>query len=122
MRKFRFYKESDGRWYIDLPEWTGSKADLEMVDGADTMLDYMLASTDGGKGGNEVIAYISETEFEGADVLALRCKAEDIGSGAYYSMQNYKGIEFGLNVWLCDVTLFVFNGKFPEKIYISVCQ
>ena len=113
MKKYRFYKEQDGSWFIDLPEWTGSKSDLQMVAGADTMLDYMA------EGNNEVSAYISEEEFEGADVLVLKCKAEDIGSGAYYSMQNYKGIEFGLDVWLCDVTLFVFNGIFPEKIFIQ---
>ncbi|MFN4885339.1 MAG: DUF6717 family protein, partial [Bacteroidota bacterium] len=27
------------RWYIDLPEWSGPRANLEMVAGADTMLD-----------------------------------------------------------------------------------
>jgi hypothetical protein len=27
------------RWYIDLPEWQGPRANLEMVAGADTMLD-----------------------------------------------------------------------------------
>ena len=27
------------RWYIDLPEWLGPRANLEMVAGADTMLD-----------------------------------------------------------------------------------
>jgi hypothetical protein len=116
MRKFRFYKEADGRWYIDLPEWTGSKADLEMVAGADAMLDYMA------EGGNEVNAYISEQEFEGCDYLRLEGKAEDIGSGAYYFMQKYRGIHIDLRVWLCDVTLFVFNGDFPSRIFISVCQ
>ncbi len=37
-RIFRFYKEEDNRWYIDLPEWEGSKEDLEMVLGADVLL------------------------------------------------------------------------------------
>jgi len=113
MRKFRFYKESDNRWYIDLPEWTGSKADLEMVAGADNMLDYMA------EGNNEVHAYISEIEFECADVLKLKGLADDIGNGAYYFMKKYRGIEINLSLWLCDVTLFVFNGKFPEYIFIA---
>jgi hypothetical protein len=26
-----FVKEEDNRWYIDLPNWEGDKADLEMV-------------------------------------------------------------------------------------------
>jgi hypothetical protein len=111
MRKYRFYKEGLN-WYIDLPEWTGSKADLEMVAGADNMLDYMA------EGGDEVHAFISEEEFEGADLLHLKSLAEDIGNGAYYLMKKYKGIDIDLTMWLCDVTLFVFNNKFPEKIYI----
>jgi hypothetical protein len=31
---YRFNKE-EGRWYIDLPNWTGGKAALQMVAGAD---------------------------------------------------------------------------------------
>jgi hypothetical protein len=30
-RMFKFYKESTGRWYVDLPEWEGEKAEIEMV-------------------------------------------------------------------------------------------
>ena len=29
------------RWYIDLPEWQGPRANLEMVMGADVMLDVL---------------------------------------------------------------------------------
>ena len=112
MRKFRFYKETDNRWYIDLPEWTGSKAELEMVSGADAMLEYMA------EGSNEVYAYISETEFEGSDTLQLKGLAIDLGNGAYYFMQKYRGIEINLDAWLCDVTKFVFNGDFPSRIFI----
>jgi hypothetical protein len=114
MRKFRFYKESDGRWYVDLPEWPGSKADLEMVAGADAMLDYMA------EGGNEVRLYISEKEFEGGDCLRLEGKAEDIGSGAYYFFHKYRGIHIDLRIWLCDVVLWVYEGKFPDKLFTSV--
>ncbi len=41
MKRLRFYKEEDHRWYVDLHEWNGSKEELEMVMGADIMLDYM---------------------------------------------------------------------------------
>jgi hypothetical protein len=37
----RFYRTTEDRWYIDLPEWKGSIADLEMIEGADTMLDKL---------------------------------------------------------------------------------
>ncbi len=46
MRRFRFYKDELNRWYVDLPEWEGDQAELEMVCGADTMLD-ILAQGDG---------------------------------------------------------------------------
>ena len=37
---YRFNKE-DGKWYIDLPDWTGTKGELQMVGGADTLLDHL---------------------------------------------------------------------------------
>ena len=41
MRNYKFYKEETGRWYVDLPEWEGEKAELEMVLGADTFLEIL---------------------------------------------------------------------------------
>lgn len=110
MRRFRFYKQSDGRWYVDLPEWTGSKDDLEMVMGADDMLLYMA------EGNNEVALNISEDYFENSDEL----KIQDTGVaiGAYYRIEKYRGVEIGLDVWLCPVMEFVFGG-YPEKLFIA---
>jgi hypothetical protein len=31
-------------------------------------------------------------------------------------MEKYQGIDFDLEMWLCDVTKFVFD-EFPTKIY-----
>ena len=36
-----FEKWEDGRWFVILPEWDGLQEDLEMVDGADTFLDFL---------------------------------------------------------------------------------
>ncbi len=109
---YKFYKESSGRWYVDLPTWEGSKAELEMVAGADSMLEYMA------EGEEFVQLILSEENFEGSDALNIieECKG-DIG-GALYLMTFYKGIQLNLEMWLCDVTKFVFN-KFPKIIYIS---
>jgi hypothetical protein len=112
MRTFKFYKESDSRWYVDLPEWEGPKAALEMVMGADTMLDILSQGT------GEVVMYMS-TEFqERCERLVFLHETPDIGEGAYYHMESYMGLEFNLDVWLCDVTKFVF-GDFPKEIYFS---
>lgn len=110
MTKYRFYKDPDNNWYIDLPEWPGQKAELQMVCGADTMLEYMA------EGNDIVFVYISEREFQGCDTLVML--PEVLPSGAYYLMQTMRGIEINLQMWLCDVTKFVF-GKFPEKLYLS---
>lgn len=114
MKHLKFYKEIDQwfgeRWYVDLPDWTGSKADLEMVAGADTMLDMI------GEGEREVHLNVSESYFEYSDELVFIEKADDIGNGAYYHLNKYRGIELNHRMWLCDVVLFIFTG-FPEQIY-----
>ena len=112
MKRLRFYKESDNRWYVDLPEWEGSKDDLEMVFGADSMLEYMA------EGEGQVWINISEEEFENADKLEFIKLATEIDNGAFYKLNKYRGVDIGLEMWLCDVTKFVF-GYFPKTIFLS---
>lgn len=113
MKKLRFYKESSGCWYVDLPDWKGSKADLQMVAGADTMLDYMA------EGKDEVELFVSEEAFEGGDLLQFIKPATELGNGSYYFLDKFRGIDIKLEMWLCDVTKFVFGGYFPDEIYIA---
>lgn len=120
MRKFIFNKEDNGRWYVCLPEWLGDKEDLEMVGGADTMLDIMS------EGNNYVLLYMSLEPVENFDTLELDALCCDYdffaqggpATGAFYKMKTYMGVEFNLTMWLCDVTKFVF-GDFPQTIYIK---
>jgi len=112
MKKLRFYKENNNRWFVDLPNWTGSKYDLEMVAGADKMLEYMA------EGEQQVWIILSEDEFENSDKLYFIRLATEIDDGAFYKLEKYKGVEIGLEMWLCDVTKFVF-GDFPKIIFIS---
>jgi len=80
----RFYRTTADRWYIDLPGWKGSIADLEMVQGADTMLDKVSDNT------NECALEMSDEPFEGADLISLVTDLSDsIGGGDYY-MERYK--------------------------------
>ena len=105
MRDFKFVKE-EGRWFVELDDWQGSRDDLEMVLGADTMLDILA------QGEGEVNVTISEEEIPCDFVLTK--KSED-GCGAWYELNSYL---FSFEVWLCPVTEFVF-GYYPEKLYIS---
>ncbi|AYL94666.1 DUF6717 family protein [Mucilaginibacter celer] len=106
---YKFVKET-GRWYIDLPDWPGVKADLEMVEGADIMLDYV------GEGSDVVELMLSETLFDGSSTLKLiEDYAEHVGGGIYL-LDEYNGVTLNQQMWLCDVTKYVFGGL-PESIY-----
>ena len=111
VKLLNFQKELSGKWFVDLPEWPGNKEDLEMVMGADAMLDYMCC------GEPEVALFLSTDMIEnhkfGPPKYVLDFK-EEIYEGATYNLSG-TGIE--LEVWLCHVTKFVF-GNFPHKIFI----
>lgn len=108
---YKFYKDPDNRWYVDLPDWTGTKADLEMVAGADTMLDYLSENT------NEVTLSISLDPIDGYDLIKLKELASDIGSGAYYTFTSFRGVDINVEMWLCPVLEFVFS-CYPDEMWI----
>lgn len=111
IKEYTFYQDPDTRWYVDIPEWEGEKADLEMVAGADIMLNYMA------EGSDKVRLMFSEEPQENFDTLVLQFETPEVGGGYYY-MGTYNGIEIKQAMWLCDVTKYVF-GKMPETIYVK---
>jgi hypothetical protein len=111
MKSFKFYKEHNNRWYVDLPEWAGSKDELEMIMGADDMLNIIS------QGEDTILLTISLEPFEGSNTLKKIEDTPGIG-GAFYLMESYKGLEYNLKLWLCEVTRFVF-GIIPENLYIK---
>jgi hypothetical protein len=78
MQTHTFYKEAYGGWYIDLPEYLeqgGSKGDLAMVAGADTMLDIVAGAN------NRLTITMDTKPFEGADEIRLvRVSEPSIGA------------------------------------------
>jgi hypothetical protein len=117
MKNYRFYKDEDG-WFVDLPEWEGDVWELQMVAGADIFLDVLS------QGKDEIYVTLSDTPFDGAEVLVYqeigRLEGFEMGSGAWYLLQEYMGITYNLKMWLCEVTKhpMVF-GHYPNKIYFS---
>lgn len=103
MREFTFKKEGD-RWFIVLPEWKGDKEDLEMVYGADTMLDILS------QGEIEVNIPFSLEPYDSKFRLEFDHEEFD---GSFY---NLKGKNHSIEVWLCAVTKYVF-GFYPQTIY-----
>lgn len=108
-REFRFYKESSGRWYVDLPEWKAAKWHLEMVAGADDVLDSLKS-----KHRNDVKIFVSLEPID--DALELtKIQNDPHGDGADYVYNNPK-TKRTESVWLCGVTEWYY-GFMPEKIY-----
>ena len=107
MRTFKFVKDIGSRWYIDLPEWDGDRSDLEMVMGADTMLDIIA------QGSQEVHVSISTEPFRQADTV-LTHKEDYLGGAWYYLSSTFHQFD----VWLCKVTKFIY-GEMPKKIYLK---
>lgn len=113
MNKYRFYK-NEVEWFVDLPEYLekgGSISNLEMVEGADTMLDIMSA------GKKEVILNMSTEKLDNSDRLTLKEKCEPLKGGAYYFMKEFEGKEINLTMWLCQVVEFEF-GEIPTNIFV----
>jgi len=112
MKEYRFYKEEDGKWYVDLPDFDGDKSALEMVCGADKMLELCA------EGKTEVTLKVDTEPFEGSDLLNY-IKPNELYGGAYYFMEQYQGEFIVLGMWLCEVMNFVFPNGLPEKLYIA---
>jgi hypothetical protein len=115
MKTLKFIKETNNRWFVDLPEWKGTKEALEMVCGADHMLDILAQGeyevtlnidTDRPENGNYRIKLVRAAALpeSGADYIAFAVIGDTLN-------------ELNFPIWLCDVTLFVY-GYFPEVLYI----
>lgn len=103
-----FEKEEGNRWFVVLPEYEGDHGDLEMVGGADKLLDFI--TTDG----RLVTIDVSDEAFPGASTLSL---VEHDDFGGTYSVSGIDG--FSRTVWLCNVMHYVFR-EHPEEIYFKV--
>lgn len=119
MMTLRFYKDEEG-WFIDLPNYLnvgGSKAELKMVLGADTFLDWLTPLGD-----TEISLQISTNvkEIRARDEVFHDRKGWDwlqradfipVSEGKYYNV----GPKY---MWLCPVTIYVF-GEYPNIIYFK---
>ena len=103
-----FEKWEDGRWFVVLPNYDGDQEDLEMVDGADTFLDFLTED------GLYVTVDVN-LEDSGDDSIILRLVAHD-EIGGTYQVENLS--EYEHDVWLCNVVHFLF-GEHPEIIYFK---
>ncbi len=113
MHSYRFYKNDSG-WYVDLPQYLqqgGDIDDLQMVEGADRMLDIIAGNA------QELELLVTIHHFQQADRLGLIEKCHPLKGGGYYFLQEYCGQPVNITMWLCSVVEFVF-GEVPAEIFI----
>jgi len=91
METFKFEKESDNKWYVVLPEWEGEHWELEMVMGADTMLDILA------QGESEVYASLSLEPIDNAICLEERFRHENHKRGAVMKAEALSKVDYSLN-------------------------
>lgn len=103
----KFYKEPNGIWFADIPEWTGDKWELEMVAGADKFLDILA------EGQDEIDVEFSTEPFENPR-YTLNLKEEGNGSGTYEII----GTNPQFDLWLCHMLTFAL-GRVPPAIYVK---
>lgn len=92
------------RWFINIP-YNGDANDLQMVDGADELLDEIAE----GRRIVRIIATISDN-ISKPDYILEKIKEDNMG-GTYTITGSVK------QLWLCNVTKLIFN-NFPNQIYI----
>lgn len=112
-----FTKESNNRWYVDFPNWPLSHDNLEMVAGADDLLDILNNNT------NHVSLQVYTKRPKEYNV-ELKKTHSALAEGAFYTVETpLQGWERPNSVrrkqlWLCPVTLTVL-GQYPQQIYIK---
>lgn len=101
------------KWYIDLPEYSGDLAELEMVAGADELLQEIVNKSDKT---NQVTIQIVENKKESDIQLNL---VELTQSGGTYKIHSTENQFETKELWLCNVTKFVF-GEHPNELFVKI--
>ena len=115
-KKLNFVKLA-GKWFVHLPDYPGHYSDLEMVLGTDVMCD-MIDTYNIGHITVIVDTEPSENQFTTTE-YTLDFINSTKGSDGEQDGALYKLKELDWDVWLCNVTKYVF-GEFPATIYIRL--
>lgn len=117
IRNLSFEKDEKGDWYVILPEWTGNHEDLQMVSGADKLLDFISNGKD-----TVSIRLLRKNTKEPVKIALGRRMY--VSGGAIYDVINHTGAQFTSKdlhvseIWICSVTRYVLH-VFPEVLNIT---
>jgi hypothetical protein len=112
MNSYSFIKKG-GNWQLHFSTYKeGNNLDVDLVEGAGTMLNFLSDGKD------EVNLVFDKKPFKDADEMELLQTCEPFLNGGYYLLRNYEGRQINYQMWIADVTKYVF-GEIPEKIYFK---
>lgn len=101
------------RWYAQILDFPDSVDELEMVEGANTLCELLDNDEDGIV---KTTLSLSEPKDKNYYKLEFINSTGDIGA-------NYKvSGNIDMDIWLCNVTKYVFSGSFPLVIYLCLRQ
>ncbi len=108
--KLNFVKMAN-RWYVQIPDYTDGVDDLELTGGTDDFCEKLDET-----GFGIVTTIVRDKPFRKMrNIITLELDKIDESCGG----ANYKCAEMKMDVWLCDVTKYIF-GQFPKTIYMKV--
>jgi hypothetical protein len=108
VKKLKFVKLANN-WFVLLPDYKGKVEDLEMVCGADVLIEHLS------KGEPIVKVLVSDEQLFSEDNYELNLVSVD-GYGGTYKITLKDIVE---EIWLCNVTKEVL-GNFPGTIFFHV--
>lgn len=103
-----FVKEGD-YWYADIKHWPGLKWQLEMVGGADDLLNHLVKFS-------TTPNYVKIQVNPLSSTTGKLTKEHENSKGA-----TYRDSLTGRKVWLCNVSKWAF-GKHPDTISYAVAD
>ena len=106
MKKILSFVKLSERWFVDIP-WEGDVSDLQMVSGADLLLDSLC-------NGNTRISIEVSTDLIKDYIHLNRVSEDEFGATYRVNTPNFIG-----EIWLCPVTLAVFP-NYPKDLYMKV--
>lgn len=108
-----FVQDPDERWYIDM-SWSGNRANLEMVAGADELLSFLDTENL-----HKVTLHVvpSEEPLTVENHTELRQIDKSLTGGSHYDSTDFEGFRMR-KIWVCPVTLCVL-GCYPKYLYIQ---
>ena len=106
------FKKLASKWFVELDDWDGDINDLEMVNGADLLLEIFAQKL---KTDKLTMKVWTQKPDEPCGKLQMIHHDQD---GATYQVEHCAF--YNSTVWLCNVTKFVFDGSHPGTIYFKI--